>query len=936
MTQKVGEIYYDVTLETGGMVDGQRKVRRELDETGGVLDRFTTKLTEGARAASEFVAAIYAIQKYQEITKALYEASVAAERLKIGLDFATGGNGARELIYVSDLSNKLGLSLQSTASAYMGFAAAAKGTALEGAATRTVFEAVSKAASVMGLSAEQSSGALLALQQMVSKGTVQAEELRGQLGERLPGAFQIAARAMGVTTQELGELLEQGKVLADDFLPKFAAQLEKDIGGAAEKAADRLGAALARMEGAWFRFKQTAGDSGISKSMDAEYAALARELTALSDAMEGTRKAGGGMAAELATGLGVAAGRIGFSTLNLLANTLNGTINLLTGSAFELNTNMALLPDAFKTSAQQAAAMAQDLKQAEAEFVRLKAQSDQYGSNIYFKSELAVLSQYIAKLKEATAAKADLTGIDPRNIDPGQTRGASYARWDAEQAKAALDLTHARMKAQGVNKEYFETLQVYQKGLKNGLMTEKEYVAAVSDLAKKTYDGSTTGKDAKKDAKDGAAGAKRDAMLEGKGFAAKAYYEGLVADNKNALDKINAEEQKALFENQKRRAGDAANSGIYEKAKVEIGKKFAVERLLLAKKTADEIALVEDRNMQANAEARILMTISSEQRIWIIRDEAMRQAEAGYKRGQLTFEEAETAKTRAIQAAIDQQKALQLNRQSIQLGTLQIKASGGGAQDQENYVQAKAAADMATVELERLKDLENSQIYADQKVAIEAKMHQDIEALRINANQAAMSSTSDIFGSLVSITKSAAGEQSAAYKVAFAAQKAYSIASAIVAIQTGISLAASQPWPLNLAAMASVAAATAGIVATISGTNISGGRQYGGPANSGNLYRVNEKGAPEMFTAGNGQQYMMPTQSGRVTAADQVGGGNQPWVINIHNAPEGTTASVDQSARIIEVAVGRAVAEVSGQFAANSGSAWSALRGASNVQGRMG
>ena len=41
----------------------------------------------------------------------------------------------------------------------------------------------------MGLSADQTSGVLLALQQMISKGTVQAEELRGQLGERLPGAL---------------------------------------------------------------------------------------------------------------------------------------------------------------------------------------------------------------------------------------------------------------------------------------------------------------------------------------------------------------------------------------------------------------------------------------------------------------------------------------------------------------------------------------------------------------------------------------------------------------------------------------------------------------------------------------------------------------------------------------------------------------------------
>ena len=92
----------------------------------------------------------------------------------------------------------------------------------------------------MGLSAEQSSGAFMALQQMLSKGTVQAEELRGQLGERIPGAFEYAAQAMGVTTRELGKMLEQGQVVAEDFVPKFADvlrnQFAKDVPAAAASA----------------------------------------------------------------------------------------------------------------------------------------------------------------------------------------------------------------------------------------------------------------------------------------------------------------------------------------------------------------------------------------------------------------------------------------------------------------------------------------------------------------------------------------------------------------------------------------------------------------------------------------------------------------------------------------------------------------------------
>ena len=54
-------------------------------------------------------------------------------------------------------------------------------------------------------------GAFLALGQMISKGKVQAEELRGQLGKRLPGAFQLAAKAMGMTTAALDKFMADGK-----------------------------------------------------------------------------------------------------------------------------------------------------------------------------------------------------------------------------------------------------------------------------------------------------------------------------------------------------------------------------------------------------------------------------------------------------------------------------------------------------------------------------------------------------------------------------------------------------------------------------------------------------------------------------------------------------------------------------------------------------
>jgi hypothetical protein len=97
---------------------------------------------------------------------------------------------------------------------------------------------------------------------MVSKGTVSMEELRRQLGNALPGAFEIAARAMGVTTQGLTAMVKSGQLLSEDFLPKFAAQLQKELGEGAVEAAKTATAAFARLENEWLLLKDRIAKSG--------------------------------------------------------------------------------------------------------------------------------------------------------------------------------------------------------------------------------------------------------------------------------------------------------------------------------------------------------------------------------------------------------------------------------------------------------------------------------------------------------------------------------------------------------------------------------------------------------------------------------------------------------------------------------------------------
>lgn len=408
--------------------------------------------------------------------KAMFDASVNAERLRTMLDFSTGGNSAKEIEYLRGVTFRLGLEFNSTAKAYGQFQAAAKGTALEGDKARAVFESVAKASAVMGLSAADTNGVLLALQQMISKGTVQAEELRGQLGERLPGAFQIAAKAMGVTTSELGKMLEQGQVIADDFLPKFGAALEKNLGGAAEKAAERLDAAVNRFDAAWEKLKQKAGDSGVSKAISQELSAISRDLDAVSDGMDRAGKAGGGMWAQLGAGGVIAAGRVGFSTLNLAANTLNGTINALTGGVFGLRTDLALLPDIFKTDAQYAKALADRLTEAEAKMAALQGTGADTTPNPYIRDSYFQLQEYIKELKVAQAEQAKLTGGAAPNMNEGVVASGRAREQYMNQRAKDLEAANAfRLDQAGVPASYLKDMAELIRLNQAGVLVGKEY-----------------------------------------------------------------------------------------------------------------------------------------------------------------------------------------------------------------------------------------------------------------------------------------------------------------------------------------------------------------------------------------------------------------------------------------------------------------------------
>ena len=112
---------------------------------------------------------------------------------------------------------------------FTGLLAATSATGLTVAETEKVYRGLSSANKALGGDTEKLNGILLAAQQVFSKGKVSAEELRGQIGERLPGAFALFAQATGKTTAELDKALQDSEVSLDDFV-KFTEKLFQKYG----------------------------------------------------------------------------------------------------------------------------------------------------------------------------------------------------------------------------------------------------------------------------------------------------------------------------------------------------------------------------------------------------------------------------------------------------------------------------------------------------------------------------------------------------------------------------------------------------------------------------------------------------------------------------------------------------------------------------------
>ncbi|EHL9113541.1 tape measure protein [Escherichia coli] len=258
--------YYSLSGKAGNI--GGEKFNAELAKLNQSLRETLNKLRSQTKATSinntsdafnnlasnaiKLSGAFYSVMGALNTYKAIMNAGLKRDSAQRAAKFVLGDKASEAETFIRGLADKTGLNISEGIASYAKFAAGAQGS-MSQEQTQELFGNATAMSRLMGLSNDELNGILKAFEQMASKGKIQAEELRGQLGDRMAGAFKLFAEALGMTATELDKAMKDGKILSSDTLPKVAKQmgLMIDKAGGWAEVAKSTQTALGKLANNW-------------------------------------------------------------------------------------------------------------------------------------------------------------------------------------------------------------------------------------------------------------------------------------------------------------------------------------------------------------------------------------------------------------------------------------------------------------------------------------------------------------------------------------------------------------------------------------------------------------------------------------------------------------------------------------------------------------
>lgn len=218
MSEKAGEIYYDIEADVSGLLKAQGKANKSLDSIGNSATTAAKKIDELQTNINRVAGAI-AASLVVDWGKAFLVAADNMSQLNARIERLTGSAAtASETIQsLMRISSSTGGSLQDTAKLWETLSTALRDTGATNGQIIQLTETLQKIGRIGGSSSEEMANALRQFGQSISSGTIRAEEFNSIL-EQMPELARQIAAGMGVSIGELRQLMLDGKLTAEDAL----------------------------------------------------------------------------------------------------------------------------------------------------------------------------------------------------------------------------------------------------------------------------------------------------------------------------------------------------------------------------------------------------------------------------------------------------------------------------------------------------------------------------------------------------------------------------------------------------------------------------------------------------------------------------------------------------------------------------------------------
>lgn len=253
----------------------------------------------------------------KEALMAIPKAGIELQSTKAALFGIFGSEqGAKNMQFLSELANNAGQSLLGLEQAYRRYAPSA---ILAGATQDEInksFKEFAEVGTILHLPEDKLNSLFLALDQMFAKGVVQSEEIKKQLGNVLPGAVEVGAKAMEMTPAAFMQAMSKNLVTAKEFIPKFSAIYRETFGGVDDSVFNdirtKLLSNLYRVQNEYLAINRSIFSS-VEGMLNEVVKGAANALTTIKENLTGI-----GQALEIFAGLVV--GRVAISIVSLVTN----------------------------------------------------------------------------------------------------------------------------------------------------------------------------------------------------------------------------------------------------------------------------------------------------------------------------------------------------------------------------------------------------------------------------------------------------------------------------------------------------------------------------------------------------------------------------------------------------------------------------------------